>query len=110
MIFHNVSNFPFVFIGIIFIFIGWFSIITGLFGFLRAEDLFIVTFKIESMVVDTRFVPESHIAFHLAIRIIIGFFILFIGNSILFRGLSDRHSHICHPRIGDFAMRRLRQL
>jgi len=96
-----VRDYPFTFVGILLLFIGWFSVISGIFGFFRAEDLLIFTFRLESMVVDTTFVPESQIFFHLAIRIIFGFIIIFFGNLFLVRGLNRDHVWM-HPAFGDF--------
>jgi hypothetical protein len=101
----HVTNYPFTFVGILLLFVGWFSVISGIFGFFRAEDLLILTFRIESMVVDTTFVPESQIFIHMLIRIFFGFIIIFFGNLFLVRGLDKTHSFM-HPRFDDF--RRLR--
>jgi len=101
----TVNNYPFTFVGILLLFVGWFSVISGIFGFFRAEDLLILTFRIESMVVDTTFVPESQIFLHMFIRIIFGFFIIFFGNLFLMRGLNRSRTWM-HPRFDDF--RRLR--
>ncbi len=101
----HVRNYPLTFVGILLLFVGWFSVISGIFGFFRAEDLLIFTLRIESMVVDTTFVPESQIFFHMFIRIIFGFFIIFFGNVFLSRGLNKSHAWM-HPAFDDF--RRLR--
>jgi len=101
----HITNYPFTFVGILLLFVGWFSVISGIFGFFRAEDLLILTFRIESMVVDTTFVPESQIFLHMFIRIIFGFIIIFFGNLFLVRGL-DKSRAWMHPAFEDF--RRLR--
>jgi hypothetical protein len=101
----EIKSYPFFFIGIIFIFIGWFSVISAIFGFFRAEDLLVVTFKLESMFVDTTFVPASAIVFNLILRMIIGFIIIIIANAFLARGVYGKR-YWMHPAFGDF--RRLR--
>ncbi len=101
----HVKNYPLTFVGVLLLFVGWFSVISGIFGFFRAEDLLILTFRLESMVVDTTFVPESQIFLHMFIRIIFGFIIIFFGNVFLSRGLNRSHAWM-HPCFEDF--RRLR--
>ena len=96
----HVTSYPFVFVGFLLLIVGWFSIFSGIFGFFRAEDLLIFTFRLESMVVDTSFVPESQIWFHLGIRIFFGFIIVIFGNAFLARGLHE--NHWMHPRFNDF--------
>lgn len=102
----RIDNYPFTIIGFVFLVIGWFAIFTGIFGFFKAEDLLVFTLRLESMVLDTTFVPQAHIWFHLLIRIFLGIIIVIIGNSFLIRGLNRCHEGVCHPRLGDF--RRLR--
>ncbi len=101
----TVKNYPFFFIGIIFIFIGWFAVISAIFGFFGAEDLLVITLKLESMFVSTTFVPASAIVFNLILRMIIGFIIILIANSFLARGIYGER-YWMHPQFGDF--RRLR--
>lgn len=97
----TIKNYPLTFVGVLLLFVGWFSVISGIFGFFRAEDLLILTFRIESMVVDTTFVPESQIFLHMFIRIIFGFIIIFFGNLFLMRGLDKSHAWM-HPCFDDF--------
>ena len=101
----HVKDAPMAFIGILLLIVGWFAVFSGIFGFFRAEDLLIFTLRLESMVVDTTFVPESQIFLHLGIRIFLGFVIILIGNSFLIRGLNEHR--MMHPRLGDFSPRRL---
>ncbi len=100
----KVDNYPFTFVGILLLFVGWFAIISGIFGFFIAEDLLVFTLKLESMFLDTTFVPAEHLMLHMIVRIILGFIIVFIGNAFLARGI--RENRWMHPRYSDF--RRLR--
>jgi len=100
----TIKNYPLAFIGILLLFVGWFSVISGIFGFFRAEDLLIVTFQLESMVVDKTFVSESQIWFHMLIRIFFGFIIILFGNLFLARGLTRTHGWM-HPCFGCFSRR-----
>ncbi len=103
----KVDNAPLAFIGILLLIVGWFSVFSGIFGALKAEDTVILSFRLESLILDTSFVSEGQILFHMVTRIILGFFIIIIGNSFLVRGLNDCHNGICHPRFGTFDFRRL---
>lgn len=104
----RVNNYPLSFVGFLLLIVGWFAVFSGIFGFLKAEDTFILTLKLESFIVDTNFVPQAHIWFHMIIRIFLGIFVVIIGNSFLVRGLHECHNGICHPRFGTFDYRRLR--
>ncbi len=96
----KVNNYPFTFVGILLVIVGWFSIVTGIFGFFKAEDLLVVTFQLESMLVDKTFVPASQIWWHMVLRIFLGFLIILIGNAFLERGVHGKHAWM-HPHWHD---------
>lgn len=98
----KVDNAPLTLIGILLLIVGWFSVFSGIFGALKAEDTVILSLRLESLILDTTFVSEGQILFHMATRIILGFIVIFIGNSFLVRGLHECHEGICHPRFGSF--------
>jgi len=101
----HIKNTPLVIVGMLLLIIGWFSIFSGFFGLGRgAEDTIVITFQLESMLVDKTFVPASHFIFHMVLRIILGFLFVFIGNAFLVRGLYTRHAWM-HPEFND--LRRL---
>ena len=104
----KITNYPFAFIGFLLVVIGWFAIFSGFYGLGKgSEDMVIIFFKLESMVVSSSYVSESGFAMLMVTRIVIGFLIVIAGNSFMMRGLHHHHHEVLHPRIGDF--RRVRR-
>ncbi len=102
----KVENYPFTFIGILILIIGWFSIFSGIFALGRGfDDTLIISINLETMFVDTAVSTSEQFVWYMGLRIILGFLLVFIGNSFLVRGLHYCHDGICHPRLGDFSRR-----
>lgn len=99
----KVENYPFMFVGILILIIGWFSIFSGIFALGRGfDDTLVISINLETMFVDTSIATAEQFVWYMALRIILGFLLVFIGNSFLVRGLHYCHDGICHPRLGDF--------
>ena len=100
----KVTNIPFMIVGFLILVIGWFSIFTGVFGIASAEDIrFFI--EVEDMIFVQDVITAEQIIIHMGVRVFLGFFLVLIGNSFLARGIEE--DHVCHPRLGDFARRRL---
>ena len=103
----KVNNYPFTFVGLLILVIGWFAIFSAIFALGRgADDTLLISINLETMFVDASVFTAEQFVWQMALRIILGFLLVFIGNSFLVRGLHYCHDGICHPRLGDF--RRLR--
>lgn len=99
----KVVNYPFTFVGILLLIIGWFAVFSGFFSLgAGSEDTIVIAIKLETMFVNATYIPASHFIWHMVLRIFLGFVIVMIGNSFLNRGLHESHDGICHPRMGDF--------
>ena len=100
----KVKSYPLAFVGLLILVIGWFSIFTGVFGIAVAEDIrFFI--EVENMVFVEQVITAEEMVVHMIVRVVLGFFLVLIGNSFLVRGIEE--DHICHPRFGDFMGRRL---
>lgn len=99
----KVENYPFLFVGFLILIIGWFAIFSAIFALGRGfDDKLIISINLETMFVDTSIATAEQFIYFMAIRLILGFLLVIIGNSFLVRGLHHCHDGICHPRLGDF--------
>jgi len=85
--------------GFVLLFIGWLSVFSGFAGFILAED-FEFFIEIEDMLLIKQVITEESIQFQMAIRIILGFAFIFVGNQFLLssRMISEK---LCKPCIND---------
>jgi uncharacterized membrane protein len=96
---NNNKEYPFVFVGLLILFVGWFSIFTGFAGIILAED-FEFFIEVEDFILIKQVIPAEHIIFHMAVRIAIGFLLVFIGNSFLLASKSVNERY-CRPCFDD---------
>lgn len=87
-------------IGIAIVLFGWISIFSGFAGVLLAED-FKFFIQVEDFILVEQVITEESIVFSNFIRIGIGFFLVFIGNSIVVMGGFFKSSRFCHPNMND---------
>lgn len=90
---------PLTFIGFLILFVGWFSIFTGFAGIILAED-FKFFIEIEDFILVERIIPAEHVIIQMIIRMIIGFFLVIIGNAFVISGqMIDKK--FCRPCMED---------
>ena len=96
---NNRDKYPFLFVGILIVIVGWFSIFSGFAQILLAED-FEFFIQIEEMLLVKQIVPASDFVVLGVIRMIFGLLLVFIGNSFLLasKAVNDK---MCRPCFDD---------
>ncbi len=86
-------------IGFLILIIGWYSIFSGFAGVILAED-FKFFIEVEDFILVEQVITAESIIFQNVVRMFIGFFLVFIGNSFIITGnMFDKK--FCHPCVGD---------
>jgi len=96
---NNRDKYPFVFVGLLILIVGWFSIFSGFAQVLLAED-FEFFIQVEEFLLVKQIIPESDFVLFGVIRIIFGLLLVFIGNSFLLAS-SAVNKELCRPCFDD---------
>jgi len=96
---NNRDKYPFLFVGLLILIVGWVSIFSGFAQVILAED-FEFFIQIEEMLLVKEIIPASDFVLFGAIRIIFGFLLVIIGNSFLL-GSSVVNKNLCKPCVDD---------
>lgn len=96
---HNRDKYPFLFVGLLIVIVGWFSIFSGFAQIILAED-FEFFIQVEEMLLVKQIIPESEFVIFGIIRMIFGLLLVLIGNSFLLasKAVNDR---MCRPCFDD---------
>jgi len=96
---HNRDKYPFLFVGLLIVIVGWFSIFSGFAQIILAED-FEFFIQVEEMLLVKQIIPESEFVIFGVIRMIFGLLLVLIGNSFLLasKAVNDK---MCRPCFDD---------
>jgi uncharacterized membrane protein len=93
------DKYPFIFVGLLILIVGWVSIFSGFAQVILAED-FEFFIQVEEMLLVKQIIPESDFVLFGVIRIIFGLLLVFIGNSFLLASKSV-NERMCKPCFDD---------
>ena len=99
MVKNNRDKYPFLFVGLLIVIVGWVSIFSGFAQVILAED-FEFFIQVEEMLLVKQIIPESEFVIFGVIRIIFGLLLVFIGNSFLLAS-SAVNKRMCRPCFDD---------
>ena len=86
-------------LGLLILIIGWYNIFSGFAGVILAED-FDFFIEVEDFILVEQTITAESIIFQNAVRMVLGFFLVFFGNFFLLSGaMLDKK--FCHPCVGD---------
>lgn len=96
---NNRDKYPFLFVGIFILIVGWFSVFSGFAQIILAEE-FEFFIQVEDLIFVQQIVPASDFVILGIVRMIIGFLLIFIGNSFLLASRAVNKS-MCRPCFDD---------
>jgi len=96
---NNRDKYPFLFVGILIVIVGWVSIFSGFAQVILAED-FEFFIQVEEMLLVKQIIPESDFVIFGVIRMVFGLLLVLIGNSFLLAS-SAVGRKMCKPCFDD---------
>jgi len=99
MVKNNRDKYPFLFVGLLIVIVGWVSIFSGFAQVILAED-FEFFIQVEEMLLVKQIIPESDFVIFGVIRMVFGLLLVFIGNSFLLAS-SSVNKKLCRPCFDD---------